>query len=57
MFAAISQVKQVTSVLGGFCMGVRQEMALIGDANQAMGEGKSGLVETRQTELAATALY
>ena len=41
-------------------MGVRRAMVLIGDAKQAMGEGKSGPVETGQTGLtglAATALW
>ena len=37
-------------------MGVHQAMALIGDAKQAMSEGKSGLVETRLSRPVATAL-
>ena len=37
-------------------MGVRQAMVLIGNAGQATSEGKSGLVETGLTGLAATAL-
>ena len=39
------------------CMGVRQVMALIGNARQATSEGKSGLVETGLTGPATTALY
>ena len=37
-------------------MGVRQAMALIGNARQAMSEGKSGPVETGLTGPVATAL-
>ena len=37
-------------------MGVRQAMALIGNARQAMSEGISGPVEIRPTEPVATAL-
>ena len=37
-------------------MGVCRAMALIGDAKQATGEGKSGPVETRLTGPVATAL-
>ena len=37
-------------------MGVRRAMALTGDAKQATGEGKGGLVETRLTRPAATAM-
>ena len=38
-------------------MGVRQAMALIGNARQATSEEKSGPVETGLTGPAATALY
>jgi len=38
-------------------MGIHRVMALIGDANRAMGEGKSGPVETGLTGPAATALH
>ena len=38
------------------CVGVCQAMVLIGNAKQAVSEGKSGLVETRLTKLAAMAL-
>ena len=37
-------------------MGVRRALALFGDAKQAMGEGKSGPVETGLTGLVATGL-
>ena len=37
-------------------MGICQALALFGDAKQAMGQGKSGPVETRLTGPAATAL-
>ena len=39
------------------CVGVRQAMALIGNARQATSEGKSGLVETGLTRPATMALY
>ena len=38
-------------------MGVHLALALSSDAKQAMGEGKSGPVETGLTGLVATALY
>ena len=38
-------------------MGTHRALALFGDAKQAMGEGKSGLVETRLTGLVAMALW
>ena len=38
-------------------MGIHRALALFGNDKQAMGEGKSGLVETRLTGLVATALY
>ena len=41
----------------GRYVGVRQAMALIGNARQAMSEGKSGPVETGLTGTATTALY
>ena len=41
----------------GRYVGVRQAMALIGNARQATSEGKSGPVETGLTRPAATALY
>ena len=37
-------------------IGVRRALALFGDAKQAMGEGKSGPVETGLTGPVATAL-
>ena len=37
-------------------MGVHQAMALIGNAKQATGEGKSGPVETGLNRLVATAM-
>ena len=37
-------------------MGIHLALALVGDAKQSMGEGKSGPVKTRLTRLAATAL-
>ena len=40
----------------GHCVGVRQAMALIGNAGQATSEGKSAPVETGLTGPAATAL-
>ena len=49
--------QHVTCVLSwGRCVGICRVMELIGDANRAMGEGKSGPVETGLTGLAATAL-
>ena len=38
-------------------MGICCAVALIGDTKQATSDGKSGLVETELTRLAATALY
>ena len=38
-------------------MGICRALALFGDAKQAMGEGKSGPVETGLTGLVAMALY
>ena len=38
-------------------MGVCRALALFGDAKQAMGEGKSGPVETGLTGPVATALF
>ena len=49
LFAAISQVSTCHLCAWGPCMGVRRAMALFGDAKQATGEGKSGLVETGLT--------
>ena len=40
----------------GPCMGVHRAIALLGDAKQAMSEGKSGPVETGLTGPVATAL-
>ena len=56
LFAAISQVSTWYLCASGRCVGVRQAMVLIGNAGQATSEGKSGLVETGLTGLAATAL-
>ena len=55
LFAAISQVSTWCPCASGHCVGVRQAMALVGDAMQATSEGKSGPVETRLTGPAATA--
>ena len=55
LFAAISQVSTWCPCASGHCVGVRQAMALVGDAMQATSEGKSGLVETGLTGPAATA--
>ena len=57
MLTAISQVSTWYLCASGHCVGVRQAMALIGNARQAMSEGKSGPVETGLTGPAATALY
>ena len=56
LFAAISQVSAWYLCALGRCVGVRQAMSLIGNARQATSEGKSGLVETRLTGPAVTAL-
>ena len=56
LFAAISQVSTWYLCASGRCVGVRQAMALIGNARQATSEGKSGPVETGLTGPAATAL-
>ena len=56
LFAAILQVSTCHLCAWGPCVGVRRAMALIGDAKQATGEGKSGPVETGLTGPAATAL-
>ena len=57
LFAAILQVSTWYLCVSGRCVGVRQAMALIGNARQATSEGKSGPVEIGLTGLAATALY
>ena len=57
LFAAISQVSTWYLCALGRCMGVRQAMALIGNARQATSEGKSGPVETGLTGPATTALF
>ena len=56
LFVAISQVLTWYLCASGRCMGVCRAMALIGNARQAMSEGKSGLVEAGLTGPAATAL-
>ena len=38
-------------------MGVHRALTLIGVPKQAMGEGKSGPIETRLMELVATTMY
>ena len=55
-FTAISQVLTCHLCAWGPCVGVSWAMALIGDAKQAMGEGKSGPVETKLFGPVATAL-
>ena len=57
LFAAISQVSTWYLCASGRCVGVRQAIALIGNARQATSEGKSGPVETGLTGPAATALH
>ena len=56
LFAVIMQVATWYLCPSGRCVGVRQAMALIGDARQATRERKTGPVETRLTGPAATAL-
>ena len=56
LFAAISQVSTWYLCAAGRCVGVHQAMALIGNARQATGDGKSGPVETGLIGPAATAL-
>ena len=55
LFTAISQVS-ISHCAWGLCVGVHRAMALMSDAKQATGEGKSGLVETGLAGLVATAL-
>ena len=45
------------TVIFQHAMGTHRALALFGDAKQAMGEGKSGLVETRLTGPVAMALW
>ena len=56
LFAAVSQVSTWYLCASGRCVGIRQAMALIGNARQAMSGGKSGPVETGLTGPVATAL-
>ena len=55
-FTAISHCHLPTQHAWSPCVGIHQVMALIGDAKQAMSEGKSGLVETGLTWLVSMAL-
>ena len=55
LFAAISY--QVSICHHAVCMDVFWALTPIGDAKQAMGEGKSGPVETRLMQLVATTIY
>ena len=56
LFVAILQVSTCHLCAWGPCADVRRAMALICNAKQATGEGKSGPVETGLTRLVATAL-
>ena len=56
LFAAILHVSTWYLCASGHFVGIRQEMALIGNVRQAASEAKSGPVETGLTGLAATAL-